>query len=236
MGLDCLLVTCDPALLGQIKSTFGAHGALLDLRQDSASAIELAGRRHFDGFVIDCDDVAGGANGLVRIRESRSNKDTLVIAVVNGLTTAAMAIDLGANFVLSKVIQDNRLQSVLDVAFPRMECEHRRYFRYNTDLPVRLQNHMGQSFTAKMKNVSEGGLAIELIDPIHLKGVVPLEFDLPSTEPRSVQAKADVVWSDSFEMGLRFLHIERDSEIALRSWLNSLEAQVQFRESIGSPQ
>jgi len=60
---------------------------------------------------------------------------------------------------------------------------------------------------------------------------VPVEFDIPSVEPQAFQAKADVVWSDSFEMGLRFLHIEKHSEVALKSWLSSLESQCQFRES-----
>src|SRR5207245_2096035 len=83
----------------------------------------------------------------------------------------------------------------------------------------------------RMKNVSQGGLAINLVEPLHLKGVVAVEFDIPSIEPRALQAKADVVWSDSFEMGLRFLYIEKDSGVALKSWLDLLEAQCQFRVS-----
>jgi CheY-like chemotaxis protein len=231
MGLECLLVTCDPTLLGQIKSIFDEHTASLVLRQDSASAIELAGRRHLDGIVIDCDDVLGGAEALVTVRESRSNKDTLMIAVVNGFTSTGTALDLGANLVLCKPLQKTRLLSVLDVAFPKMENEHRRYFRYDSELPVRLKNHLGESFSARMKNISEGGMAIKLIDPMHVKGVVPVEFDVPRIDPQVFQAKADVVWSDSFEMGLRFLYIEKDSGITLRTWLDMLEAQNRFRES-----
>jgi ActR/RegA family two-component response regulator len=230
MGLDCLLVTGDPALLAQIKAAFTSRAASIDLRQDSASAIELAARRHLDGLVIDCDDTAGGTEALAKVRESRSNKDTLIIAVVNGLTGAGPALDLGASFVLCKPIPETRLQSVLDIAFPRMECEHRRYFRYNADLRVRLRNHLEQTVTARIKNVSESGLAIRLADPVHLKGVVPVEFDIPSIEPQLFRAKADIVWSDSFEMGLRYLYIEKDSEIALKSWLGLLEAQSQLRE------
>lgn len=64
MSLECLLVTGDPTLLGHLKTAFSSQAAGLDLRQDSASAIELAGRRHFDGLVIDCDDVAGGTEVL----------------------------------------------------------------------------------------------------------------------------------------------------------------------------
>jgi len=32
-------------------------------------------------------------------------------------------------------------------------------------------------------------------------------------------------------LGLRFLHIEKNSEVALQSWLSSLEGQFQFRDS-----
>lgn len=230
MGLECLLVTGDPTLLAQMRLGFSGQ-ASLDLRQDSASAIELAGRRHLDGLVIDCDDVAGGADALSKIRNSCSNRHSLIIAIVNSIMSEATALDLGANFVLRKPVSESRLRSVLEVAFPRMEREHRRYFRYNVDLPVRLRNHDGQLFAARMKNLSEGGLAIKLADPVHLTGVVPLEFDIPSIVPQTCHAKADIVWSDSFEMGLRFLHIDKDSEIALKSWLTSLEAQSQFRHS-----
>lgn len=229
MASECLLVTSDSTLLGQISSILSAHEASLNVRQDSASAIELAGRRHLDGLVIDCDDVPDGPQALSRIRNSPSNKETVIIAVVNGSTSAGAALDLGANFVLGKPIQETRLRSVFDVAFAKMEREHRRYFRYDIDLPVRFRNHLEQLFTARMKNVSEGGLAIKLVHAIRLQGVIPVEFDIPSIQPHAFQAKVDIVWSDSFEMGLRFLYIGKDSAAALKSWLNSLEAQCQFR-------
>src|ERR1700689_1013992 len=120
MGLDCLAVTCDATLLGQIKTYFRAHGVSLDLRQDSASAVELASRRHWDGLIIDCDDVAGGTETLVNVRSSRSNQETLIIAVLNGSTSANRALDLGANFILSKPVEESRLRDVLDIAVPKM--------------------------------------------------------------------------------------------------------------------
>jgi CheY-like chemotaxis protein len=235
MRLECLIVTCDSSLLSHIKSNFGTSGASLDFRQDSASAIELASRRHLDGLVIDCDDVGGGTEVLTKTRNSRSNQQTLIFAVTNGATSVEKAVDLGANFVLGKPIQETRLRGVLDIAIPKMEREHRRYFRYDIDLPVRFGNHLGQSFTARMKNVSEGGLAVRLVDPVQLKGVLTVEFELPSVTPQLFHARADVVWSDSFAMGLRFLYIEKDSGVALQRWLNSLEAQCQLRESNPRP-
>ncbi len=230
MGLQCLIVTCDPTLLGHVQASLGTLGASLHLRQDSASAIEFASRRHLDGLVVDCDDVPGGSKALIELRNTPANKQTFILAVVNNWTSAEEAIDLGADFALSKPIQQTRLRNILDIAVPKMEREHRRYFRYDVDLPVRFRNPLGQSFTARMQNVSEGGLAIKLINPVNLKGVVNVEFEIPSVEPQAFQAKADVVWSDSFVMGLRFLHIERHSGVALQTWLSSLEARFRFHE------
>jgi CheY-like chemotaxis protein len=231
MGLECLIVTCDPTLLGHVQASLGTHGASLHLRQDAASAIEFVTRRHLDGLVIDCDDVPGGAKAIPELRNTPANKQTLILAVVNGWTSAEEALDLGADFALSKPIQQTRLRSVLDIAVPKMEREHRRYFRYDVESPVRLRNPIGQIFPARMQNVSEGGLAIKLIDPLRINGVVTVEFEIPSVEPQAFHAKADVVWSDSFVTGLRFLYIEKHSGVALQTWLSSLEAQFRLHET-----
>src|ERR1700722_11901131 len=121
MGLHCLVVTSDPTLLGQIKANFSARGVSLDLRQDSASAVEFASRRHWDGLIIDCDDVTGGMEALVHVRNSCSNRETLIVAVVSGSTSKETARDLGANFVLSKPIEESRLRGILDIVVPKME-------------------------------------------------------------------------------------------------------------------
>jgi CheY-like chemotaxis protein len=231
MGLECLIVTCDPTLLGHVQASLGTHGASLHLRQDAASAIEFVSRRHLDGIVIDCDDVPSGKKAISELRNAPANKQTLILAVVNGWTSAEEALDLGADFALSKPIQQPRLRRVLDIAIPKMEREHRRYFRYDVDLSVQFRNHLGQSFSTRMQNVSEGGLAIKLIDPLRIKGVVTVEFEIPSVEPQAFHAKADLVWNDSFVMGLRFLYVEKHSVVALQTWLSSLEAQFRFHEA-----
>jgi DNA-binding response OmpR family regulator len=235
MDLQLLIVTGDPTLLGHVQASLGTHGASIHLRQDSASALGFVSRRHLDGLVVDCDDVPGGAKMLPALRTAPANKQTLILAVVNGFTATREALDLGADFVLSKPIQQQRLRNVIDMAMPKMEREHRRYFRYDVDLPARFQNPLGQSFSARMQNVSEGGLAIKLMNPSKLKGVVIAEFELPSVEPQAFHAKADVVWNDSFAMGLRFLYVEKQSEVVLRTWLSSLEAQFRFHGTLNQP-
>src|SRR5438552_13979084 len=89
MDLTCLLLTSDAVLLNTVRAAFSAVGVGLEVRADAASAIELAGRRHIDGFLIDCDDVRRGAGALASIRKSRSNKLSIVFAILNGKTSVS---------------------------------------------------------------------------------------------------------------------------------------------------
>ena len=231
MGLNCLLVTGDATLLEVFRKGFCATSVELEMRTDAASAIELSARRHLDGFIIDCDGVERAMDLLVQIRGSRSNKTSVVVAVVNGTTSVSTAVDAGANFVLGKPVQDKQLQSLLGVALPRMEREHRRYFRHKVDLPVELLCYTGETFAGKLINVSAGGLALTHFGPVAVEGVVTVQFRLPSTGPQTFQAKAAVVWNDTATMGLRFLRIEPACLSSFEAWLDSLEIQLQFRGS-----
>jgi len=234
MELECLLVTRDPVLVSHVQTGLSATVASIYLRQDYASAAELISRRHLDGLLIDCDDVLQGANTISDARATRSNKQTLILAIVNGLTGRQTAIDLGANFVLSKPIQPSRLRDTLELAIPKMEREHRRYFRYEVELPIRFRSPLGPALSAKIKNVSEGGMAIQLADPLRLDGVINVEFDIPRVEAQPFHAKAEVIWCDSFLAGLRFLYIANDSAAALQAWLKALDAQLRLKQPSGS--
>jgi DNA-binding response OmpR family regulator len=136
MALTCLLLTSDAALLDVVRSTFGAVGVGVEHRADVASAIELTLRRHIDSFVIDCDDVHAATDALATIRNSRSNKQSTVFAILNGKTSVTAAIESGANFVVGKPVSDTLLRSHLDAALLKMKREYRRYFRYRVDLPI----------------------------------------------------------------------------------------------------
>lgn len=234
MGLSCLLLTSDAALLEVVRNSCRRVGVGLELRPDAASAIELAVRRHIDGFVIDCDDVCGAADALATIRNSRSNQQSVVFAVLTGTTTVSAVVEAGANFVMGKPVRDLQLHTLLDLALPRMEREHRRYFRHRVVLPITLACPTGEPLAGKIMNVSEGGLALTHFGPAAVEGTVTVQFGLPGTSAQIFQAKAEVVWRDAFAIGLRFLRIQPDCRKSFEAWLDSLEAQLQFRESTQS--
>jgi hypothetical protein len=230
MRLGCLLITSDAALLDVVQTSLSNANVGLELRADAASAIELAGRRHIDGFVIDCDDVFGADDAIAKIRGMCSNKRSVVLAIVNGITSVSAAVEAGANFVAGKPVKGSLLKGILDLAIPRMEREHRKYFRHKVELPATLLCHPNESIPAKIINVSEGGLALTYCGPAPVEGVVTVQFVLPSISRQNFQAKAEVVWKDAFAIGLRFLRIESDCRQSFEAWLDSLKAQLRFRE------
>jgi CheY-like chemotaxis protein len=227
MSLECLLLTQDANLLKTTKATFNELGLELLMRRDVASAGELSARRHLDGFVID-DDVPGGIEILSSIRRKRANRRPVVILVVNGRTSISEAFELGANFVISKPLEDGRLRTLLDLALPKMEREHRRYFRYPVTLSVQLDLPTGESHPAKMSNISEGGLAIRISVPLPEEALY-VQFDLPGTRTEKFRARAVVMWISNSVAGLQFVHIESQYRKSFQAWLTSLEAQSHFR-------
>src|SRR6476646_10868529 len=86
--LQCLLLTRDSALLELVDKVLQPLGIGLEIRTESASALEIATRRHLDGF-LDCDDVAGARELLDTIRRGRCNRMAAVLAVSNGASTPA---------------------------------------------------------------------------------------------------------------------------------------------------
>src|SRR5450432_410669 len=88
-----------------------------------------------------------------------------------------------------------------DLALPRMEREHRRYFRYEVSLSVELDLSAGELHLAKMSNISEGGLAIRTGAQLPDEALY-VQFDLPGTTPEKFRARAVVVWTSNSVAGL----------------------------------
>ena len=229
MRLQCLLVTQERELLELVRPVLENSGMEVEVRSEPRSALEICGRRHLDGFLVDCDDVPGGRGLLAGIRGSGSNRMSTIFAVVNGTTSITQAMEEGANFVLGKPLAAERFQAYLEVARVSMEREHRRYFRFPVNLPVQVENGEGVGTEGRMVNVSEGGLAMRLAPGGGLQGTVRLEFSLPSLEPFPVHAKGEVVWGDNAGLiGVRFLYMGEESGRRLQEWLAQLYAQMEL--------
>jgi hypothetical protein len=220
MRVNCLLVSRDPHVKNVVGEVFG--GTDLRLREDAVAALEMIGRSHFDGFIVDCDGVQQGAEIISGIRSSRGNRNSVIFTVVNGTTSFGKANELGSNFVLGKPIERARLETYLRSAIHKMESEHRRYFRYQLSLEAEVVRLDGKIIPAQILNVSDGGLCLRLLDRAHLHGAVTVRFTIPGKTPAPVAATAALSWSTEPIFGMQFIKMDDEGRTAYDEWLRSM--------------
>jgi ActR/RegA family two-component response regulator len=220
MNVNCLLITQNAEVEQVVAEVFA--GIDLRLREDATSALDIIGKAHFDGFVVDCDGVESGADLIAGIRDSRANRRSTIFTIVNGRTTVAAATELGSNFVLGKPIEANRLLGYLQSSLHKMESEHRRYFRYQLTLDAELIGRDGNIIPAQIFNVSDGGLALRLLDHADLHGAVTIRFVIPGTKAGAIVAKVAVCWATAPIFGTQFVDMNDDNRSAYDAWLISM--------------
>ena len=174
--------------------------------------------RKFDAIVVDCDDLSGGIELMKALRKTRSNKSSVVFALLNGKTTTQMAFQLGANFVLQKPITPLNATRCFNAALTFMTREKRRYFRHPVEMPVKVL-FGNEEMMATTTNLSEGGMAVRCRGKLPGQIKVMLQFTLPESRS-SLELKAEVAWIDDLgRAGIRFTDVPQSSQYQLEKWL-----------------
>jgi c-di-GMP-binding flagellar brake protein YcgR len=157
---------------------------------------------------------------LQELRRTASNKTSVSFAMLNGSSTKT-AFEMGANFVLQKPLVPITTLRCFSAAFGQMTREKRRYYRVAVEMPVRVVFEEGREIHASATNISEGGMAIAIADPLPKKEISLVQFTLPTTS-NTLQAKAVLAWADgSGHAGLRFLNLPQLSQEHLERWLST---------------
>jgi DNA-binding response OmpR family regulator len=223
--IQCLLLTRDPQVERVVRPVLANAQVGVEVCFNAAQVGDLLQKRHFDGFVLDCDEIPDAANLIEKIRGFSSNH-AVIMAVTKGEAGGQTALYRGANFVLDKPLSQDRLESYLHIALVFLNREFRRYFRYRIQLPVTI-SVSGKEITAKTRNISEGGVGLQLSQPNpSLRGAVDIRFEIPDPDKTMIRATGEIAWSDkSGQVGMRITHFAENCGQALRRWLGRLETR-----------
>ena len=219
MVLQSLLLCRDPDMLRIFRRALDDLGIGLDVATTAESALDRLNRNKFDAIIVDCDDVAGGADVLTGIQQAPSNKRALAIAVIKGATSMRAAFEMGAHFALDKPVTLERMQRALRAAHGFMVTEQRRYFRHAVDTEAYLSFGVVKELACKVTNISDGGMAVVLTEQISPSWAVEVRCQLPGI-PDMVEMKGEFAWSDGRgKAGIRFIYIPAESKRLLGKWL-----------------
>jgi DNA-binding response OmpR family regulator len=219
MGLDSLLVSRDPQVIDVLRPTLAKLAVEVEVCRGAHSGTEILSSEKFDAVIVDCDDLQGGLSVLESLRKGASNKNSVAFAILNGSTTTRKAFELGANFVLQKPISPTNAMRCFGAALSFMTRERRRYFRHPVELPIVIVLAPGQELNARTTNISEGGMAIQVVGKLPKTGVSKVTFTLPGAS-LAIESKVDLAWADgSGRAGLRFVELSQSDRDQLEHWL-----------------
>ncbi len=228
--LEVLIFGPDPNLFRIVRAAVEDPGiAACHFSTDPDQAIEVLARRHFDGIILDCEVLASAQQVLSRIRKGPSNRQSPVIAILNGPAALPAIQNYAAVFAVFKPVSAATIKKQLNKALEAMQEEYRRYFRY----PVTLELLIGtgeNARTAELMNVSAEGIAVRLSRSFRPEGMLNLRFDLPSIDPYRIEAVGEVIWTDAQgRMGIKLSHMPLEAKQRYTAWLDVLYSQHELR-------
>ena len=219
--MHLLLLSHDMETVTAFRRSSGEMGVQLYLCEEARDARSALREHRYDAVAIDCDDTHAGRIVLKSVRQGPTNRATVVLAIVNGDTHGADAIDMGANLVISKPVSSGRAREELQRLRGLIGRDQRRFPRYRAEGAVYVSFGRIIDRRAELMNLALGGMGIRMQDRGHDDEILRLRFQLPGTTT-VIQAQGEIVWTDpQGGVGIRFVSISPKSRAQLEKWIQS---------------
>lgn len=217
MDVRALVVATDNITASMIRRAMNSVGVTPDENVKLEDVLGRARRQRFEAIVLDLT-VAGTRELLGKLRSEPATKSAVLFALVDGKNTMREAFQLGATFVLEKPLALDRTLRCFRAAYGLIVGERRRYYRHRIAVPVAVVRSGGDPVTGYSIDVSTGGMLMELATPVAEDAQLKIQFGLPEVEDK-VGAAAEVIWSKSGKIGIRFTRFSKGSKECLSTWL-----------------
>jgi CheY-like chemotaxis protein len=227
-----LLVSRDAAVLDLVLRLLEDESIGVEVSADVRRACDLLEKRKFDAVIVDCDDLLG-AEVLLRLRHTPSNRRAVAFALLNGITSLETAFALGADFGLHKPLCPDATGRSLRAAHGLILRECHRYFRHPMDLSASFTLPEGKTLYVQVINLSQEGMAVELLTAIPPGTHVQVRFDLPENYT-TIEACGEVAWCHDGRAGIHFQEIPPLSKLRYRRWLAENMTDNPFADTSGN--
>ncbi len=117
-----------------------------------------------------------------------------------------------------------------------MTTNRRRFSRQIVDVPVYVS--LGPDCAGLLYNLSEGGMALDIMGPAVGGGSIPVSFGLPEADQR-IEVSSQLAWENESgsRAGLRFVDLPEASQQHIRDWLSGRAiAEEQPSQTLSLPE
>lgn len=217
--MHLLLLSHDMETVTAFRRSSGEMGINLYLCDEAREARSALREHCYDAVVIDCDDTHAGRAVLKSVRQGRANQAAIVLAILNGDTQGADAVDMGANLVLHKPVSCDLARKELRRVRALMGNDERRFPRFAVAGVAYASFGRIIDRRAEMVNLALGGMGLRFRDPVDKDEILRLRFQLPGTTT-VIQAQGEIVWTDPRGgVGVRFISLAGNPRRELEKWL-----------------
>ena len=224
--INALILCDDSHFLGTMERVFARLGVSSEGSCDYSATLNALEQKRIDTVVVDWREIINLGEFLETLRQSKMNKDCLLIGIASDLLDLRQAFSAGVQFLVHKpasVVQIARcLQAAHAAVIVKRRKQHREPVRIATTLHTRSVPLLG----ALVVNLGSEGAGLKL-NMTGCKASARLsagdELDLSFMSPGSgsvIHASGVVVWvSSNGDAGVKFQYIPADEKRKLEQWL-----------------
>ncbi len=193
--------------------------------------LERLNDENFEAVILDYRADLDSDEFLSKLRQTRKSLNTLLIAIVDGESSARPLFGLGANFVLYRPLSLERTRLSLRAARALMRRERRRTPRIPVNSSASVAYPGTEDLRATIVDLSDGGTSVRSGNTLPPACKVYFQFALPGQE-QAVRLSGEVAWQDaSGRTGIRFVDVPQASRRLMHAWL----LQNSFRQTQDRP-
>ena len=225
MDLRALVVCPDQDSASLLTLILTELGMATEHTASVTRGLELIESDPFDAIVLDYQADQSSEEFLARLRQSKKNRASMLIAIVDSEFNARPVFGLGANFVLYRPLSSERTRISLRAARGLMRRERRRAPRTPVNSNANVAYPGAPELKAVLTDLSDGGTSIHAPQRLPNACKVYFEFALPGQQ-NLVRLSGEVAWQDaSGRTGIRFLDVPQSSRRLMQTWLQQNSAQ-----------
>jgi len=217
MTLSSMVVSRDWQEISVLECILGGLHIGVDVEAYPERARAKLSRSKIDAVIVDCD-LDGAGDFLRELQNDVINKSVPVV-VLRGQRNRTTGKIQQPSFEFQKPISVEQAVHTLSAARNMILDGRLRYHRQPLHVPVALTCGPRKRVTAKLVNLSQGGIGIRAPQKLAASGPVKVSFALPGTK-LSVKFQGELAWTDKQgNAGIRFLEMDGGVKRNLQLWL-----------------
>jgi DNA-binding response OmpR family regulator len=227
--LDGLLYTRDASVQQVMTGILHNFAITTQVSGEVDAALDAVTHRRLDALIVDWDDAFDPTRVVRAARKSSPNANSTIVAMVTeGSETHALLV--GANFMIHKPTDVEHARRCMRAAYGTMLQNRRRAARVAVDLPVVARVAQLGEISARISDLSIGGLALHCTRPLQVNQQVMANFSLPHNHQLIHVTGSVVNANGDGRAGIRFSFVPEEERVFLENWLAVELAKIEKAE------